>query len=199
MIEGGPFVGLERASYRLIYADPPWRFKSYSDKGLVKSPQAHYPCMKLEDIQALPVADLAARDCALVMWTTQAMVPQALDVVKAWGFEFKSQGAWAKQSKTGRKWAFGTGHRFRSAAEFYYLCTRGEPRQKAKCRNLVVAPIREHSRKPDALRSDIETMFHGPYLELFAREQAPGWTAWGNQTGKFTHPHDLVGDVPDAA
>ncbi len=114
------------------------------------------------------------------------MLPEALDTLRAWGFAFKSAGAWAKQSSTGAAWHFGTGYRYRSAVEFWLLGTIGRPRQKSRSvRNLIVAPVREHSRKPERMRADIEAMFHGPYLELFAREAAPGWLNWGNEVDKF--------------
>lgn len=183
-----PFADLRRPNlgFRTILADPPWRFAAYSDKGLRKSPQRHYPCLSLAEIQALPVADLAAPDCVLILWATAPMLPQAVETLAAWGFAYKSAGAWAKQSSTGRTWAFGTGYCYRSAAEFWLLGTRGTPRRKVRdVRNLIVAPVREHSRKPDRMRADIERLWDGPYLELFARETAPGWTAWGTEVGLF--------------
>jgi len=181
-----PFDVLTRGGYGVILADPPWRFATYSSKGEGKSPQVHYECMSLADIKALPVADLAAPDCALLMWATAPMLPEAIDTMAAWGFKFKTAGAWAKQSSTGRRWAFGCGYVFRSAAEFYLVGTRGKPKQQARnVRNLLVAPVREHSRKPDQMRADVETLWPGPYVELFARQPATGWDAWGNQTGRF--------------
>jgi len=185
-----PFDDLVPLRYGVILADPPWRFQNYSVKGEQKNPTAHYACMDLAAIQALPVSQLAAPDCALVMWATAPMLPQALETLAAWGFAFKSAGAWAKQSSTGAAWAFGTGYCYRSAAEFWLLGTIGRPRQRSRStRNLIVAPVREHSRKPDQMHADIEALFHGPYAELFAREQRPGWDAWGNEIGKF------MGDV----
>lgn len=178
--------------YSLILADPPWRFATRSDKGLSKSPQAHYDCMSLDDIKALPVAEIAAPDCLLMMWATAPMLPQALEVMTAWGFAFKTMGAWAKQSKTGRKWAFGTGYILRSASEPFIIGTRGNPKTATKSiRNLIVAPVREHSRKPDCARTNLEQMIPtGRRLEMFARESAEGWDAWGNETGKFDR-HDI--------
>jgi len=114
------------------------------------------------------------------------MLPEALDVMRAWGFKFKTAGAWAKESKSGEKVAFGTGYVFRSAAEFYLVGTIGKPEIKSRSiRNLIWSPVREHSRKPDQIFRDVEELFEGPYLELFAREPRPGWTSWGNQVGKF--------------
>jgi N6-adenosine-specific RNA methylase IME4 len=181
-----PFGDLMPMHYGVILADPPWYFRNYSAAGEVKNPAAHYDCMDLPAIKALPVGHLAAPDCALVMWDTAPMLPHALETMAAWGFTFKSAGAWAKQSSTGEKWAFGTGYCFRSAAEFFLLGTIGKPRQMVRdVRNLIVAPVREHSRKPEAMRSACERLWPGPRLELFARQSAPGWSAWGNETEKF--------------
>ena len=182
-----PFPGLWRGFYGLILADPPWRFESWNGKDAEKSPARHYDLMTLDGIKTLPVESLAASDCALVMWGVQAMMPEAFELMRAWGFTPKSTGAWAKQSKTGEKWAFGTGYIFRSAAEFYILGTRGKPKVAVRdVRNMIVAPVREHSRKPDQLHVDLERMFpHVPKVELFCRERRPGWDAWGNHVDKF--------------
>ncbi len=181
-----PFGDLAPLRYHVILADPPWRFALRSAKGEAKSPQAHYACMPLDDIQALPVSQLAAPDAACIMWATAPMLPQAVATMAAWGFTFKSAGAWAKRSSTGASWAFGTGYCYRSAAEFWLLGTVGRPAQRSRSiRNLIVAPIAEHSRKPPQMHADIEAMFDGPYLELFARSSRSGWDVWGNETTKF--------------
>ena len=181
-----PFGHLRPLHYGLILADPPWYFRNYSAKGEEKNPVAHYACMSTADIAAMPVSQLAAPDCALLMWATAPMLPDAMALMRAWGFTFKSAGAWAKQSSTGEKWAFGTGYCFRSAAEFFLLGTLGKPRVLSRSvRNLIVAPTREHSRKPDDLHTYAEQLFAGPRCELFAREARPGWDAWGNETTKF--------------
>lgn len=182
-----PFQGLYQGTYRCILADPPWRFELYSEKGEGKSPQAHYECMAIEELVALPVATLAHPDgCALTMWATAPMLPDAIDLLRAWGFTYKSAGTWAKQSSTGRTWAFGTGYCYRSAAEFWLLGTRGDIwSQVRNVRNLIVAPVREHSRKPDRMHEDLERLWPGPRVELFARETRPGWDVWGNEPTKF--------------
>lgn len=180
------FGDLKPFHYGVILADPPWLFANRSAKGEGKNPNQHYPCMKTEDIAALPVNHLAAADCALFMWGTSPMLPQQLGVLGAWGFTYKACGAWAKQSSTGKKLAFGGGYILRSAAEFYIVATRGAPKRKSRSiRNLILAPVREHSRKPDQMHSDIEALYDGPYVELFARAPRPGWDVWGNQTDKF--------------
>lgn len=175
--------------YGAILADPPWYFRNYSAKGEKKNPVAHYECVGTDSLAAMPVSHLAAPDCALFMWATAPMMPQAIDLMKAWGFTHKSTGAWAKQSSTGEAWAFGTGYCFRSAAEFYLLGTIGKPKVLSRSvRNLIVAPVREHSRKPVNLHDDVERLYAGPYLEMFAREERPGWDAFGNEVGRFDEP-----------
>lgn len=183
-----PFGALEQGAYRVILADPPWSFSLYSEKGETKSPQAHYACMELPAIKALPVGALAHEDgCALVMWATAPMLPQAIETMAAWHFTFKSAGAWAKRSSTGASWAFGTGYCFRSAAEFFLLGTRGKPRQRVRnIRNLIVAPVQAHSRKPDEMHAACETLWDGPRVEMFARRRREGWDAWGNEAPEDT-------------
>lgn len=181
-----PFGSIRPLSIGCFVSDPPWRFKNYSAKGEAKNPSAHYGCMDLADIAKLPVNQLAAPDAAMLMWATAPMLPEAVALMKAWGFTFKSAGAWAKQSSTGKAWAFGTGYCFRSAAEFFLLGTIGNPKvQSRSVRNLIVAPVREHSRKPDDQYEMAEALFEGPYLELFSRASRPGWQHWGNESGKF--------------
>lgn len=173
--------------FGVILADPPWQFRLYSEKGEEKSPQAHYSTMTIDDLARLPVRALANPDgCALVMWCTAPILGPAIDLLRAWGFRYSSAGAWAKRSSADKGWAFGTGYRYRSAVEFWLLGTIGQPRQTARnVRNLIVAPVREHSRKPDEMHEMIERQWEGPYLELFARQRRPGWSSWGNEVGKF--------------
>lgn len=181
-----PFEGLRPNHYGLILADPPWRFRTWNATNSKKSAAAHYNLMTHDDLCHLPVERLAAPDCVLVMWATQAMLPEALRLMKVWNFRYKTAGAWAKQSLTGKKWAFGTGYVLRCAAEFYLVGTRGQPKALVRnVRNLIVAPNREHSRKPDEMHANLERLFPGPRCELFARESRPGWDTWGNQTTLF--------------
>jgi len=135
--------------------------------------------MGLDEILALPVGALAAPDCVLALWSTQVHLPHAMAALDAWSFTFKTVGAWAKQSKTGRCWQFGTGYLLRSAAEFFLIGTRGHPQQISRSsRNLIIAPVREHSRKPDQMYGLIEETWRGPYVELFARYPRCGWSQW---------------------
>lgn len=195
IIEEGPFKGLKRNRYKAIYADPPWQFKVRSDKGKGRSAEMHYPCMNIQDIKNLPVHELAAKDCVLFMWITDPFLFRGQEIMKAWGFEYKTVGFyWAKTNKDG---SFFTGQGYWSRAnpeqcltslevEQCQLATTGAPKRQGKdVQRLVVAGRRQHSRKPDEIRERIERLVDGPYLELFARESAPGWDAWGQETGKF--------------
>jgi N6-adenosine-specific RNA methylase IME4 len=181
------FDSLQRGAYGVIACDPPWHLKMRSDKGYAKAPSRHYSVMSLDAIKALPVAELAAPDSLLWLWATQAQLDQALAVMQAWDFQFKTVGAWAKQSSTGAHWHFGTGYILRNAAEFFLIGTRGQPKtQSRRERNLIVAPVREHSRKPDHAYAMLERMFPGAKrCELFARSTRPGWDCWGQEVGRF--------------
>jgi N6-adenosine-specific RNA methylase IME4 len=179
--------------YRVIYADPPWSFATYSRKGKGRSPDAHYDCMDLDAIKRLPVAGWAHPDAVLLLWATDPLLDRALEVIEAWGFAYKTVGFyWAKLNKGTTAIAseadFFTGLGFwtRANPEPCLLATRGRPRRRSGgVRKLVVAPRREHSRKPDEMYERIETLIEGPYLELFARGSRPGWDAWGLETGLF--------------
>lgn len=172
--------------YRVIYADPAWLYKNWSKKGEWKNANRHYRCMPIEEIRALPVRDLAAGDCVLYLWTTWPFLEQAFSVINAWGFTYKSGGAWRKLSPTGRSEAFGPGYIERNACDPYLIATIGEPKRYNRAiRNIISAPIREHSRKPDEMRERLERLLDGPYIELFSRSNRPGWTAWGDEAGKF--------------
>lgn len=195
---GWPFGDLQRGHYRLLLADPPWRFTAYSDKGLKKSPERHYATMNAADIAALPVRDLAdPKGCLLILWTTGPHGEIAMDTMRAWGFRYVTQGAWAKQSRTGRAWQIGGGYYFRSACEPYLVGKIGNPGlpNVRDVRNLIVAPVREHSRKPDEMHANLQRMYPGPRCELFARQSRPGWDTWGLERTKF----DDAGRDCDAA
>ena len=180
--------------YRVIYADPPWTFATYSRKGKGRSPEAHYDCMTLEDIKALPVADWATDDCVLLLWTTDPLLEKAFDVIRAWGFTYKTVGFyWTKLQRNASPLAFsrasfftGMGFWTRANPEQCLLATRGKPkRRSADIRKLVVSPRREHSRKPEEMYSHIESLSDGPYLEMFARSSRPGWDSWGVEAELF--------------
>lgn len=175
--------------YGVVLADPAWKFATWSRKGVTsKAADHHYRTSRLEEMMALPVEGAVAQDAFLFMWTTWPHLPQAFALASAWGFaRYVSGGAWAKRSRRDRSWAFGTGYRFRSASEPLLLFERGKPSWFSRSeRNLWVAPIREHSRKPDCVRDMIERAAGDvPRLELFSRTDLEGWDVWGDEAGKF--------------
>lgn len=190
---GWPFGDLPRNHFQAIVADPPWRFASWSDKGEGKSASQHYDVMTLDDIKALPVGDLSAPDCMLFMWVVDPMLPHAFEVLDAWGFTYKTKAfTWAKTTRKSSlswlpKWHFGMGYYTRGNPEDCLLATRGKPKRIGRgVRQLIVSPVREHSRKPDEALERVEQLVAGPYVELFSRTARPGWASWGNQTGLFS-------------
>lgn len=182
-------------AYRVVYADPPWSFATYSAKGKGRSADAHYDTLDLAGIKALPVAQWAAPDAVLLLWATDPCLPQALEVMAAWGFTYKTVGFyWAKlNAKAGGRFWFeerdfftGMGFWTRANPEPCLLGTRGKPKRlHGDVKKLVVAPRREHSRKPELVHERIERLVEGPYLEMFARASRPGWDGWGDQSGLF--------------
>jgi N6-adenosine-specific RNA methylase IME4 len=174
--------------YRVIYADPPWTFATYSRKGKGRSAEAHYDCMSLTEIKALPVAGWAADDCVLLLWATDPLLEKAFDVIRAWGFTYKTVGFyWTKLNKSApplifdkRSFFTGLGFWTRANTETCLLATRGRPRRRrSDVAKLIVSPRREHSRKPDEVYERIEALCEGPYLEMFARSARAGWFPWG--------------------
>lgn len=186
-----PFGDLAPASFDVIMADPPWAYKMRGPTGYEKSPQAHYECMDIDALKALPVGRLAAPDCLLWMWTTWPFLANgaALELIRAWGFEGKTGLPWVKTTVNGNV-AFGTGYVLRSCSEPVILATRGAPTYDKdftrRTRALLNAVAREHSRKPDDAYAMCERMIPAARrLDLFAREARPGWSVWGNQTNRF--------------
>lgn len=174
--------------FRTIYADPPWKYVMRSPKGEGRSPSAHYRCWPVEAIAAMPVAQLAAKHAVLFMWCTWPLVAPGrhVEVIRGWGFEPVTGACWAKRTPRDTDWSMGTGYWYRSASEPLILATRGQPSpQSRRTRNLVVAPVQQHSRKPDAVYADIEEIYFEPRLELFARTSRPGWTSWGDEAGTW--------------
>lgn len=182
-----PFGDLRPHSYGLILADPAWKYITRSPKGRKKSADRHYRTMTRAELYALPVWKLGAPNAALCLWTTQAMLPMQLDLLKHWGFEYKSYGAWGKRTKTGRKWGFGTGYWERSTAEVYLWGAIGAPLIVSRSeRNFIEAPLREHSRKPEDIYAKCERMFPNVRkLDLFSRKTRKGWDNWGDEATKF--------------
>lgn len=170
--------------YGAILADPPWSWKARSAKGEDRAASNHYDVMDLETIKELPIHKLAATDCVLFMWAIDPMLPQALDTIKAWGFVYKTVGFyWAKANKKSDTPFTGLGFWTRSNPEQCLLATRGHPKRlAADVPKLVVDHRREHSQKPDEVRTRIERLVAGPYIELFARDRRPGWDCLGLET-----------------
>jgi N6-adenosine-specific RNA methylase IME4 len=173
--------------YNVIYADPPWTFKTFSDKGKDRSPENHYNVMSLQDICNLPVNNITNDDSVLLMWVVDPLLDKAFKVIEAWGFKYKTVGfTWAKTNKKSMGFFTGLGYWTRGNPEMCLLATKGKPKRISKSvPQLVVEQRREHSRKPDIVYNHIENLLEGPYIELFARTQRPGWDSWGNQTDKF--------------
>lgn len=180
------FGTLQLFGHDLIVADPPWRFELYNEEtGSEKGPAAHYATMDLDAIKALRVGDLAGGDCLLLLWSTGCMLPQCLDVMKAWGFTFKSEMVWNKRTRTG-KWRFGPGYRVRTMHEPILVGTIGNPQHSA-LPSAFDGLAREHSRKPEEFYQLVDKAC--PNLkgraDLFARTQRPGWNSWGLEIDKF--------------
>ncbi len=195
LITEGPFTGYARAGYQVILADPPWTFVTRSLKNQDRLPG--YRVMTLDDIKALPVKQLAAKNCVLFMWVIDSHLKLAMEVVEAWGFKYKTVGFyWEKINKDGSPFT-GMGFWTRANPEQCWalqdsedeqclLATTGQPKRVSRSvSRLIQAPRREHSRKPDETFERIEALCSGPYLELFARQRKPGWATWGNETGYF--------------
>lgn len=172
--------------FGLIMADPPWLFKTRSPKGVTaKGAGGQYACTGLDWIKGLPVVDLAARDCILWLWATNPMLPQAFEVMQAWGFTFKTAGHWSKKTVNGKQ-AFGTGYILRCAGEPFLIGTRGAPKTARNIRSVIEGPIRQHSRKPDEAFAAAEALYPDvARLEVFSRQPRTGWAVWGNEVDKF--------------
>ena len=173
--------------YNVIYADPPWYFKSYSKKGEGRNPNQHYDCMNLDDIKNMKVGDIANDNSVLLMWVVDPLLDKAFEVINAWGFKYKTVGfTWTKTNKKSMGFFTGLGYWTRSNPEMCLLATKGKPKRISKSvPQLVVEQRREHSRKPDIMYNHIENLLDGPYIELFARTKRPGWDSWGNEIDKF--------------
>lgn len=167
--------------YNIIYADPPWK---YDDKGCRGAAEHHYNTLTVEELKKLPVNELAADNCILFIWGTYPMLREMFEVIEAWGFEYKSLGfQWVKLTSTKRKFAFGLGHYTRSNTEPCFIAVKGKPQILVNnMSQLVITPNLKHSKKPDTIRRKIvELCGDLPRIELFARDRADGWHAWGDE------------------
>jgi len=182
--------------YGMIMADPPWSFDLYSDKGNQKSADAKYDCMTIEELENLPVRDIASKDCVLWLWATNPMLPQAIDLVSSWGFKYKTAGSWAKKTKEKvrkkcgckipGKYRWGTGYVLRSTNEPFIIATLGEPSLSNSVPSGFDGVAREHSRKPEEGYALAEKMFPAAWrMDLFSREAREGWDNYGNEGELF--------------
>ena len=179
-------MNLPRGRFRTVYLDPPWNFKTYSAAGDGRSANQHYDCMNFAAIKALPVPDLLEPDSVVLMWVTDPMLEKGMELLNHWGLKFKTVGFyWTKLNADGSPFT-GMGYWTRANPEQCWLATKGSPSRVHKdVRRWISSPRREHSRKPDEIYERIERLVPGPYLEMFARTERPGWTSWGNQVTKF--------------
>ncbi|MBU6427366.1 DNA methyltransferase [Patescibacteria group bacterium] len=202
-----PFVDLPQNHFKVILADPPWGFKTWWSERSTKTPSPKrkfsypsratspsYEVMQENDLNALPVSDLAADDCVLFLWICWPVLEWSLRLIHEWGFEYKTCGfAWIKANarqielfEEEIQAHMTLGYWTRSNSEVCLLATRGKPKRRSgNVRQGIIEPRREHSRKPDCVYERIERLVEGPYIELFARSTRKNWTSWGLETGKF--------------
>ena len=176
----------QNMKYNIIYADPPWKFKVWREgmKGNKRSASRHYSVMEYKDLLSMPIETLASEDCCLFLWCINPMLPEALNLIKQWGFEYKTVAfTWVKRNKIADSWFWGLGYWTRANAELCLLATKGNPKRVSKgVHSLVETRIQEHSKKPDIVRDRIVQLCGDlPRIELFARQKVDGWDCWGNE------------------
>lgn len=162
---------LQNNKYKTILADPPWDINQKGKRGAAR----HYPLMTLDRIKAMPVKDLSEENAHLYLWVPNGLLQEGLDVIKAWGFTYRSMLTWAKPRLS-------LGVYIRNSSETILFATRGHAPVKFHGQgSWLFAPVQEHSHKPEEQFAIIERLSDGPYLELFARRRQPGWDVWGNE------------------
>lgn len=176
-----------------ILADPPWRFQNRTGKIAPEHRRlSRYGTMDLEDICALPVSELAAQTSHVYLWVPNALLPDGLEVLRRWGFQYKANLVWHKIRKDGGSDGRGVGFYFRNVTELILFGVRGKNARTLQAGrsqvNYLSSRKREHSRKPDEQYDLIESCSKGPYLEMFARGERKGWAVWGNQADDTYHP-----------
>lgn len=179
-----------KKKFHTVLADPPWQFKNRTGKVAPEHKRLNrYGTMTLDDICALPVAEVCEDPAHLYLWVPNALLPDGLRVMAAWGFEYKSNLVWHKIRKDGGPDGRGVGFYFRNVTELILFGVRGKnARTLAPGRtqvNFLATQKREHSRKPDEQYKLIEECSPGPFLEMFARGSRPKWTTWGNQAEEY--------------
>lgn len=168
--------------YDIIYADPPWRYQDR--KPPAGGAEQYYETMVLTDILNMPISSICSENSILFLWATYPLLPEAIQTVKAWGFNYKCVAfTWVKQNKKGQGFFYGLGRWTRGNPEICLLATKGKPKRvSTSVENLTISPLRKHSQKPDIVRDKIvQLMGDLPRIELFARETAQGWDSWGNE------------------
>ena len=187
------FSDLPQKHFACIAADVPSHFKTFSKKGLEGRPQ-HYKRMSKAELMALPVGDLAAKDCYLFYWTSAPWLKDAFEIIEAWGFKYSSVAFdWIKTNPkaplmfTGiNDWHMGQGYTTRKNAEYCLLATRGKPqRQSKEIRALLISPRLRRSEKPPEFYSRVEKYCLGPRLDLFSRQDRENWFSFGDEAGRF--------------
>jgi N6-adenosine-specific RNA methylase IME4 len=182
---GEDLLSLGLGIYGTVLADPPWRFANRTGKMAPEHKRLlRYPTMTFQEIMELPVPQLVAPRSHLYLWVPNALILEGMEVMKRWGFTYKTNLVWYKVRKDGGPDGRGVGFYFRNVTELVLFGVRGGLRTFKRGRtqvNLIESRKREHSRKPDEVYEIIENCSPGPYLELFARHRRPGWTQWGNE------------------
>lgn len=178
--------------FKTVLADPPWRFSNRTGKVAPEHRRLdRYSTMDLDAIKAIPVPEAVAKDAHLYLWVPNALLPEGIQVMEAWGFRYISNVVWAKRRKDGGPDGRGVGFYFRNVTELILFGVRGSMRTLAPARsqvNMIETRKREHSRKPDEQYDLIEACSPGPYLEMFARHPHAGWTVWGDESAEETSP-----------
>lgn len=176
--------------FSAVLADPPWRFSNRTGKVAPEHRRlSRYGTMELSAIKQLPVNKIVQEPAHLYLWVPNALLPMGIDVMQAWGFEYKSNLVWHKVRKDGGSDGRGVGFYFRNVTELVLFGVRGKKARTLspgrRQVNLIATRKREHSRKPDELYNIIEECSRGPFLEMFARETRKGWVGWGNQANDY--------------
>jgi N6-adenosine-specific RNA methylase IME4 len=183
------FVDEIRAKYGTVLADPPWQFANRTGKMAPEHKRLNrYSTLSLQEIKEIPMTLAAAENSHLYLWVPNALLKEGLQVMEAWGFEYKTNIVWHKVRKDGGPDGRGVGFYFRNTTELVLFGIRGRLRTLQPGRrqvNIIKTMKREHSRKPDELYGIIEACSPGPFLELFSRGRRAGWDAWGNETEDY--------------
>jgi N6-adenosine-specific RNA methylase IME4 len=173
--------------YDLILCDCPWHYAVWSKKGAGRTAEHHYPTMKLAELFGLhsAITRLCQPNTALLMWATWPNLPDAMSLIEAWGFRYTTAAfVWVKRTRLNKGWHTGMGYYSRANTEPLLLATRGKPlkRHSKAVSQLIIAPLRQHSQKPDEQYEKIDQLFGTEInrLELFARQTWPGWATWGH-------------------